>query len=478
MIFNWNGRSLEAMPGDTIAMALWRHGIRALGNSRKRHRPLGASGAYVQGSLVQVNGRPHVRAEDTLVEANMNVRAQNVWPSARFDLLSALRFIPAGWMRGGFEHPRFLPGGTRRFELWERLLMFLAGEVSLSPRARPSRVVPKGERWDGDVVVIGGGPEGRHQANAAIAAGESVCLVSRSRRPGSFASALGTALPVLNPGVRLLVEYDAIGIYREGAVVVAAPHDVLKAPQVIATRRVVLAVGRRSIPPLVSGHDLPGVLEARLALRWAPALRSALGPAIVVGTGAEIQVARALSASGVRIAATAGVEDLNHIEGRRAVEGVWLRGSKITCRTLVHAGPWMVDPSLPFQSGASGTLRLVADTLPPRVQVVGDAASNDPPTRIKSLKSLADVAICPCMDVTVQEVSELINAKQTHIEVLKRSTSCGMGPCQGFPCWQHLRAVIESVTGQKYTDHPTYRPPRAGLTVAQAAALDGLLELD
>jgi 2Fe-2S iron-sulfur cluster protein len=153
MVFSWNGRRLSARAGDTIAIALWRHGIARLGSSRKRHRPLGASGSYLQGALVWVDGCPHVRADEAPVEPGMDVRRQNVWPTAGFDVLSLLRFVPTRLLRTGFERPRFLPGGTRRFEWWERMMLFLAGEVSLSPCSENMAMRP-GERWDGDLVVV------------------------------------------------------------------------------------------------------------------------------------------------------------------------------------------------------------------------------------------------------------------------------------------------------------------------------------
>jgi hypothetical protein len=53
-----------------------------------------------------------------------------------------------------------------------------------------------------------------------------------------------------------------------------------------------------------------------------------------------------------------------------------------------------------------------------------------------------------------------------------------MGPCQGFPCWDNLAAVLERQTGLAAANfgHPTYRPPRGSLTLAQAAGLAGLVE--
>ena len=65
----------------------------------------------------------------------------------------------------------------------------------------------------------------------------------------------------------------------------------------------------------------------------------------------------------------------------------------------------------------------------------------------------------------------------THVEELKRQTSCGMGPCQGLPCWELMRGLMLKVSdGRHGDDRPSHRGPRRGLTVAQAAGLDGLVE--
>ena len=478
MVFSWNGRLLTAVAGDTIAIALWRNGVTEIGSSRKKHRPLGASGTHLQGVLVRVNRRPHVRADETLVEPGMNVRQQNVWPTAGFNVLSLLKFVPGRLLRSGFERPRLLPSGTRRFEWWERLLMFLAGEVSLSLDTALDADMPRGERWECDVVVVGGGPEGRRQANASASKGLRVCLVSRSREPGSFAAAMGGRLPELHPLIKLLAEHEANGVYRDGTVVLAVPKIPQKPPTVLVCKRLILSTGRRSVPPLIPKHDLPGVLDAKLAIEWAGALGAELGPAVVVGTGAQDDVGRVLASKGVSIAAIGSVTDLDRIEGRRAVRAVALNGVTVRCRSLIHAGPWLADPSLAFQAAPRGELRLTAGPLPERVSVVGSACQKAEPVALRSLDSLVDAPVCSCMDVTVGDVLACIRKGQTHVEVLKRSTSCGMGPCQGLPCWEHLRAVIRTATGISSEDHPTYRPPRRGLTIAQAAALDGLLELE
>jgi hypothetical protein len=476
LTFFWNGRRLRAQAGDSIAAALWRNGIVAIGASRKRHRPLGVSGSYIQGELVQVNGVPHIRAGDFEVTEGLAVRQQNTWPDPRFNLLALLRLLPPAVVRGGFERSRLFPGGTRRFQWWERLLMKLAGEVSIDVSARTVSPL-KGQSVSVDTVVVGGGPGGREAANAAVRRGEATLLVTPSSVPGLRCADLGVDLPVLDPAVSVLNRHTVVGLYRAGHLLIAAPKDGSRPATVIAASNTVLATGRRSCAPLLPGHDLPGVMDAHTALDLARMLGRDLGPAVVVGTGAEVSAAAALRLRNVQVAAVAHVQELSKIAGGGRVSGVVVSGNRLACRTVVHAGPWMSDPSLVFQSAAGGTLRLTAGENSAGVSVVGAAALIDEPVHVPSL-DCERAAVCPCMDVTVGEFTALIQAGERHIEVLKRSTGCGMGPCQGFPCWALARAVLQRVGGDSSAnDRPSHRPPRAGMTVAQAAGLDGLVEL-
>ena len=477
--FRWNGRAFRAKAGDTIAAALWRNGILQVGVSRKRHRPLGLSGAYLQGVLVQVNGIPHVRADERAVAEGMDVVRQNAWPSASFDLLNALRWLPASWTRGGFEQTMWFPSGTRRFGVWEKLLGFIAGEVHIDATSQRRRAPVPGERIDCDVVVVGAGPAGVLAANEARRVSSTVVLVTRGRGACETASAFGVAPPPVDSGVTLLTSHQVTGIYRAGHVVLATPLDPGKGATVIVCRRLVLAQGKRSCPPLVPGQDLPGVLDAHSAISLARMLRGEFGASVVVGTGKEELVANTLRRHGVRVVASGPVRDLERVAGSHRVRAVLLHGRRVSCQVLVHAGPWRTDPALQFQACATGTLRLAEHGLPRQVELVGAAAEADEPYRVGSLESAAGVAVCPCMDVTVGELLAAANCGQDHPEELKRRTSCGMGPCQGFPCWEAMEAVLQQVTGTAgLSGRPAHRPPRRGVTVDQAAGLEGLLELD
>jgi len=475
VVFTWNGRRVEARSGDSIAAALHAAGVRLIGRSRKFHRPLGFGGSFVAGMQAEVDGIPNSRLDRIAAREGGRVAAQNVWPCARFDLLRFARATPRRWLRAGFEHPRWLPSGTRRFELWERFLRFVAGGGDPVPPARGGEIEP-GARIAVDLLVVGGGPAGRRAAIAAAREGRSVVLVSRGRDPGEFARAMGVTLPELPASVRLLTGHELVALYRRGTLAVAAPHEGGPAT-LIEAKRVLLATGRRSLPPLVTGADLPGVMDLRTA---AGLLARGIRPAhsiLLVGTGDLTQIAARLETLGARLVESAPAGAVDRVIGGSRVQAVDVAGRRVVCDALVHAGPWRPDPALPFQATAEGEFRLGAASLPGNVEIHGDAALAPEP--IVAGEELADCAfVCACMDVTVDEIRTLVARGETHFEVLKRLTGCGMGPCQGSPCWDYLAATVATLGGEALAaqPHPSYRPPRGGITLGQAAGLADLVE--
>jgi sarcosine oxidase, subunit alpha len=477
--FRWNGSVVSFIPGDSVAAALYRSGIRVLASTRKRHLPLGFSGTYVQGVLGRVDGRPNVRLDLEPAIIGLEVSAQNTWPSPRFDILRLARFLPSRWLRSGFEHPRIFPGGTRRFQVWERILWHLAG-VAEPPVRRLAVESPPGRRIDVDVLVVGGGPRGRTLANEAAAAGYRVAIACRSAAPGAFAGAMGVPLPEIDSRVEVFAGIEVFGIYREGTLAAGAPHDHRIGATVFSMRRLVLAVGRRSMPPLVPGAHLPGVMDAHTALRLAHDHGVKLGAAVaVLGTGCETDLAKRLESLGTGVTHCGSIRDLRRVEGHSSVSGICVT-RRIACDALVHCGPWMTDPSLAFQAACAGLLQLTPGAPRERVTV---AVAPDQAFMIGT-EGLEESLVCPCMDVTAGEVLRRIADGETDSEELKRATSCGMGPCQGVPCWAAMTALIDSQTAQHSAAgtpqdrRPSFRPPRRAITVAQAAGLHGLVDPD
>ncbi len=474
---SWEGRRIEAREGDSAAAALHAAGVRAIGRSRKLHRPLGFGGSFVLGMQGEAEGLPNVRLDRLSVRPGLALKAQNAWPGQRIDLLRLARLLPWRWLRSGFEHPQRLPSGSPGFELWERALRWLAGGGRAIRPSRPGAVVP-GERIAVDLAVVGGGPAGRKAAAEAAGEGRSVALISRGHPPSRFAAAMGADLPELPAEVRVLAGFEAFAFYRGARLLAAAPHDGGPAALIEASH-VVLATGRRSLPPLVPGADLPGVMDLATAARLLHrhGVRPG-GSACLIGTGNLSAVAQRLKEMGQPVLAEVDARALRRFRGRESVAAVELvEGKPIACDAVIHAGPWRPDPLLPFQAAADGALRLRPGALPGHVSLAGAAAEAAEPVACAALDDRAFV--CPCMDVAVSEVRDLVAAGETHVEVLKRLTGCGMGPCQGTPCWDYLAAALALLTGKPVESfgQPSHRGPRAAITLAQAAGLADLVEL-
>lgn len=404
----------------------------------------------------------------------MVAERQNSWPSPRADILKLFRLVPARWVRGGFEHTRLFPSGTLRFLWWERLLAFLAGEGRLDPTPPTSAFQP-GRHHACDLLVVGGGPAGIAAANHAAEAGRTVVLATRGESLARGATAMGEIVTPTNPSVTVLTSHEVGALYRGGTLVVAGPHDGGPATA-IACAQLVLATGKRSLPPLVPGNALPGMMDATTALALAARGPKALGLTLVVGTDARDRVAARLRAQGVDIVGCRPVAELRAVYGRNGVTGADCSGERIACASIVHAGPWRTDPNLAFQAGSAGELRLAVAEPAAQVTLAGFAAE---PDEAVHWSGIADEAtdVCPCMDVTAAEIADLVRGGITHVEELKRQSACGMGPCQGFPCWELMNAVRAGVGGPHLAaDRPTHRGPRRALTVAQAAGLSDVVE--
>src|SRR5262245_11279859 len=86
------GRSIPIEPGDTVASALFRAGVRVFSRSFKYHRPRGlyCLTGDCPNCLLTVDGEPCVRACVTPARDGQSVRRENAWPSADRDALAVL----------------------------------------------------------------------------------------------------------------------------------------------------------------------------------------------------------------------------------------------------------------------------------------------------------------------------------------------------------------------------------------------------
>lgn len=463
--FTWNGTRIEGREGDTVAAALHAAGTRYLIPSRKFHQPRGLSGSFIAGHLATVDGVPNCRLDRIALQDGMTVAMQGVWPSAGLDLLRLNRMIPRRWLGAGFEHPRLIPDQSFLWRHWERALAFVAGGAP--PPRSPVASIPAGQRIRAGTVIVGGGPAAKTATRTATS---PIVLITRGPCP--------SALP---EGVRVYSRHEVFALYDGGKLVAAAPLDACAPALLIDADQVVLASGLRSTPPLVRGAALPGVMDASMALRLARDHGVAPGKCVtVIGTPKGQPVYDQLAGMDVNVVGFFDVATVASIQGRHSVTGLKAGGRTIPCDAVVHAGPWRPDKGLRFQASWGGDLRLVAGDMPDSLRIAGSASEPPEPVSFGSRHAPdGDALVCPCMDVTVGEVVMQVARGVRHVEEIKRLTGCGMGPCQGVPCWDLLAAVVGWATGQppETVGHPTYRPPRAALTFAQAAGLDDVTEI-
>ena len=125
--FSFNGKTIIAKQGDTIASALHVAGVKILSRSFKYHRPRGLCDNQGLGpeTLVTVDYIPNLCADRIAVQEGMQVRSQNAWPSVKFDMTRVLStfiwFLPNGFYYKMFHKPRWA------WPFFEKMLRNAAG---------------------------------------------------------------------------------------------------------------------------------------------------------------------------------------------------------------------------------------------------------------------------------------------------------------------------------------------------------------
>jgi methylglutamate dehydrogenase subunit C len=230
----FDGRALDAHPGDTLASALLANGVRLVGRSFKYHRPRGILGAGSEepNALVTVGhgagATPNTRATVQEVFDGLHAASQNRWPALGFDLMAATDFA-SPFVGAGFYYKTFM--WPPRW--WERVyepairraagLGALAGERDPDPCEKAFAFC--------DLLVIGAGPAGLMAALTAGRAGARVILADEDfrmggrlnaerlevgGRAGADWAAEAVAELAAMPKVRLMPRTTVTGVYDGG----------------------------------------------------------------------------------------------------------------------------------------------------------------------------------------------------------------------------------------------------------------------
>ena len=365
--FKWNGKRFSGFEGDTVASALSAAGEHVFSRSMKYHRPRGVLTAdyWDPNLMVQVGDDPNVRAGHRLLEAGMDVRAQNVWPSLRRDIKAANglvgRFLSAGFYYKTFMRPQ------RLWPAYERVLATFApgGKIDLDT---PHHYHDK-RYTHPDVVVAGAGPAGISAALAAAEAGARVLLVEHGHAVGghllySSSEADGAALAELRAAldasdVEVLTDSTVTGRYEDNWLgIVQRSHPVAVERLVKARAKILVAApGLIERPYVFAGNDRPGVITSGAARRlinlWGvkPGERAVVFTANASGDDAAADLGRA----GVEIAAVVDGRQGRRVSSTqgspKAVEAVVVGGARIEADLLVVAAGWTAPTSLLNMSG-------------------------------------------------------------------------------------------------------------------------------
>ncbi len=526
--FGWNGVQYPAHPGDTIVSALAAAGERVYSRSYKYHRPRGLlTASYLDpGCAMQVGDEPNVRGAHRLVEAGMDVRSQNTWPSLRFDVKAvnglAERFLSAGFYYKTFIKPE------RLWPAYEKVLRRFvhAGEVSSDT---PHGYYDKRYAHP-HVLVAGGGPAGMSAAVAAARVGAEVLLVEEEHHLGGHLRwgdkgelallAELTDQVATTPGIEVLTDSVVIGRYDEnwvGVVQRNLPHveeRLIKA----RARTLVVAPGLVERPYVFAGNDVPGVMLSTAARRLInlhavkPGERAVVFSANDEGDAAAADLER-VGVDVVRVEDARCGGRLTRAHGRRNLHAVELGdGSRVDCDLLVTATGWTAPTSLLNMSGhdpdyVPRSARFLPDPsrLPPGVLaaggITGDGRGEELVAHAEAVGreaarragvGAADPVRVPALAVPehpelfragthgIVDFSEDVSSKDLHaavkegydsVELVKRYTTATMGSAQGKLETVNTVAIVAEATGRTIaeTGSTTWRPPYAPVTLGALA---------
>ena len=504
--FIFEGTAVVFEDGDTVASALYRHGVRTFTRSLKYHRRRGlyCGTGDCPNCLITVDGVPAVRSCTTPVEEGMQVEREDGWPSTEFDLISVTdklhAFMPVGFYYKTFVKPRFA------WETAEKMIRHATGLGRLPDGAATTAIDAR--HAHADVLVIGAGIAGLAAALEAAGRGESVLLADEATIGAAIATGpTSERLHALEAEARttdritILEGHAAIGMYEGPMVPLVAAGSVVQAHP----KRIVVATGAAEVHGVLDGNDVPGVWLGRGAARLAGVHRVSPGErAVAVVTGDEgLDHLRTLRAVGVRIIAVVpamladrvpvGVQAVVdarviRVEGTTSVTSVVVRDGggdrRIACDAVVLSlglapRDGLLRMALPDEPVVGAGDVVVPGCSPDQAEMSGRAAARgeaDAPTdRHGAHVEPTDAGIvCLCEDVSAKDLEQAWGEGYRSSEILKRYTTATMGPCQGAMCGRHLASFCASRASEGDVSRAgvrtTARPPARPATLETLAA--------
>jgi sarcosine oxidase, subunit alpha len=327
---SYGGKTYQGVAGDTVATALFANGVRVFARSLKYHRPRGlySLDGECSNTMMNVDGIPNVRTENTLLEDGMAVQAQNVVGSADFDWMAFIDkldwMMPAGFYYKTMHKPAAVwPHAMKQIRKAAGLGVISA---DYEMKGRYDELFMKAE-----VTVIGGGAAGMAAALAAAESGRRVILLeARPHLGGCFDYRIGTdgnGMPLYQkaremakkveqtPGIRVFKHTPMVGAYSDNLITafqVGKAGDAFTERYIeIRSDSVVVATGCIERPLLFDNNERPGVMQAGCAHRLARTYGLLPGSRAVFSVGHDLGLEAAVDLFdlGLKIACVADIRE-------------------------------------------------------------------------------------------------------------------------------------------------------------------------
>jgi len=211
----------------------------------------------------------------------------------------------------------------------------------------------------------------------------------------------------------------------------------------VHAHEVVVATGTAEIQPVCPGNDLAGIVTARAA-------EALVAAGVDLGTTVRVAPAD-------RLIRFDGVDGrLTYVVTRATDADEETRRPADTAVVELGTAPRDLLARMAGSGSAAGHVRIVGSA------ATADAAPLPPPP--------TEGIVCRCMDASVEDLEEAWERGFTELELLKRSSRAGLGPCQGSACLPHVRSWIAAKTGGEPPPPFTARPAARQITLDEAGA--------
>ncbi len=333
--FTFDGKTFDALEGDTVASALLANGVHLVGRSFKYHRPRGilSAGPEEPNALIDVSRdaarrQPNVRAPVQEVFDGMKVESQNRWPSLSFDI-GGVNNLLSPFFAAGFYYKTFMWPKAAWEKVYEPFIRKAAGLGVAPTEEDPDHYASRYAYCD--VLVAGGGVAGLSAALAAAEAGARVILCDEQPEVGGalhydtsvkidgrngydWAQAAAAKLKAME-NVTVLTRTTAFGYYNHNFVGLvervtdhlARPDKTLPRERMwqVRAKRVILATGSIERHMVFANNDRPGIMLASAARTYLNHFGVAVGRKVGVYTASDsaYEAAFDLKRAGVTIAA-------------------------------------------------------------------------------------------------------------------------------------------------------------------------------